>query len=308
MLGYSFQTKGAIMHTLEQLSAFVAVYEQGSYSSAAKILRKSRTTIREHIVAYEDVLGYDLFIIDGRKAVPTEKASLLYYRAKLVDKQNRSLYVQSQSLYDTDVHTINMCYDVITPMSLIAFIECRLAEYNPHLVINWRHRTRERAMEYLLDGTCDIALMPFRGHIYPEKEVTWTSVAKVEMACFARPNSSLAQTLSLKLEDLMLETQYVTENLASLNISFAQIQVAPKLHVVSNSDLLCELLMHNGWAAMPRHYMQPFVERGQLVELKLEEIGDGVTFGLNAFYCHGKQNIDVFHHILDWISQWQESR
>ncbi|SKA60901.1 helix-turn-helix domain-containing protein [Enterovibrio nigricans] len=63
------------MHTIEQLTAFISVYEKGSYSAAAAALGKSRTTVREHVMAYEDTLGYSLFVIEGKKrfllTVPT---------------------------------------------------------------------------------------------------------------------------------------------------------------------------------------------------------------------------------------------
>lgn len=292
------------MHTLEQISAFVAVYEQGSYSNAAKLLGKSRTTVREHVVTYEDLLGYSLFVINGRKAVPTDKANQLYHRAKLVEKQNRSLFVQSQTLYETEVHTINICYDVITPLSLIAYVEDKLLHYNPDIIVNWQHRTRQRAMDLLLSEDCDIAVMPYRGQVIAEKDVTWRSIGAIEVGCFSRPDSPLAQTNTLRIEELMLDTQYITENFATLSPNFATVKVSPKAHMVSNNDLLCELLMNNGWAVMPKHYMKPWIDRGELVELSLEEVGKDVTFGLNAFFCFGKSDIEVFGLILDWMSEW----
>ncbi|OCH41709.1 LysR family transcriptional regulator [Aliivibrio fischeri] len=295
------------MHTLEQVSAFVAVYEHGSYSSAARELKKSRTTVREHVVTYEDLLGYSLFVIEGRKAIPTEKAEQLYHRAKLVEKQNRSLFVQSQALYDSNVHTITIYYDVITPLSLITHIENRVMDYNSDIIINWKHRTRQEAMDKLQEGECDIAIMPYRGQLFAEKEVTWKAIKPIQVGCYASVNSPLALIDDLRLENLMLETQYVTENFATLKLNFASIQVSPKMHTVSNNDLLCELVKQHGWTIMPRHYMTPYVERGELIELNLKELGNNLSFGLNAFYCYGKPDAEVFGLILEWIEEWAEA-
>ncbi len=292
------------MHTLEQVSAFVAVYEHGSYSSAARYLEKSRTTVREHVMAYEDLLGYSLFVIEGRKAVPTEKAKQLYHRAKLVEKQNRSLFVQSQALYESNVHTVTIYYDVITPLNLITHIEKRVMDYNSDIIINWMHRTRQEAIDKLQEGECDIAIMPYRGQLFAEKEVTWKAIKPIQVGCYASVNSPLALIDDLRLENLMLETQYVTENFATLKLNFTSIQVSPKMHTVSNNDLLCELVKQNGWTIMPRHYMTPYVNRGELVELSLKELGNNMSFGLNAFYCYGKLDIEVFGLILEWIEQW----
>lgn len=292
------------MHTLEQVSAFVAVYEQGSYSSAARKLKKSRTTVREHVVAYEDLLGYSLFVIEGRKAIPTERAEHLYHRAKLVEKQNRSLFVQSQALYESNVHTITIYYDVITPLSLITYIEKRVMGYNSDIIINWKHRTRQEAMDKLQEGECDIAIMPYRGQLFAEKEVTWKAIKPIQVGCYAGVNSPLALIDDLKIENLMLDTQYVTENFVTLKLNFTSIQVSPKMHTVSNNDLLCELVKQHGWTIMPRHYMTSYIDRGEVVELKLKELGGNVSFGLNAFYCYGKAEVEVFGLILEWIEEW----
>ncbi|WP_231566507.1 LysR family transcriptional regulator [Vibrio caribbeanicus] len=292
------------VHTLEQISTFVAVFELGSYSHAAKYLGKSRTTVREHVIAYEDLLGYALFEIEGRKAVPTDKAIQLYQRAKLVEKQNRSLFAQSQTLYETDVHTINICYDVITPLDLIAYIEHQLLSYREDLTVNWLHRTREQALELLIQGTCDIAILPNRGKATAEKEVTWRALGNVEVGFYVGSNSPLLQRKALKLEELMLETQYITENFATFNSNFLSVKLSPKVHTVSNSDLLCELVKFNGWTAMPKRYMTPWVEKGELVEIKLNEVEQSLRFGLNAFFCFGKSDIEEFSLILDWMHDW----
>lgn len=290
------------MHTLEQLIAFVAVYEHGSYSNAAKLLQKSRTTIREHIVTYEDLLGYPLFVIEGKKAVPTDRAKQLYFRAQLVEKQNRSLYLQSKTLYKEDIHTINICYDVITPASLICYVENQISNYNPNIIVNWLHRTRQEAMDLLLKGECDLATMPNMGQVYAEKEVTWQGIGAIKIGCYARVDSPLAKKTMLRLEDLMLETQYLTENFANLKVNFISTKVSPRLHIVSNNDLLCELVKYHGWTAMPKHYMQPWIKQGDLVELELNELSKDINFGLNVFYCHGKENIPIFKNILHWLT------
>ncbi|WP_122080813.1 LysR family transcriptional regulator [Vibrio coralliirubri] len=286
------------MHTLEQLSAFIAVYEQGSYSQAAKILNKSRTTVREHVMAYEDMVGYPLFDIQGRKAVPSDQAKQLYPRAKTVERQNRDLYVQSQGLFENDVHTINLVYDVITPLALLTSIESKVQQTFPGVVVNWQHRTRERALKMLDNGEADIAIMPNRSSLYPEQPIAWKSIGDVELACFARSDSPLVREPNLTLNHLRLETQYITENMLTLDIASARI--SPVLHTVSNSDLLCELLKFGGWAVMPKHYMRHLVESGKVVELKLEELGRGGMFGLNVFFSHGKDNHPIFQQIIRW--------
>lgn len=292
------------MHTLEQLNAFIAVYEQGSYSAAAKRLAKSRTTVREHIIAYEDTLGYSLFTIDGRKALPNDKARQLYFHAKVVEKQNRDLHCYSQALFECEVHTINIVHDVIVPLTLMIEIEHKIKVSYSQLAVNWLHRTRAEALTMLQDGRADLALMPDRGMLFPEAEVTWVTLGSLHMKCYAAKDSPLHDAKALDggfatIHHLQNQTQYITENFISMDVAFAK--VSPKLQVVSNNDLLCELIKHDGWAAMPEEYMRSYVKSGQLVEVKLKEMRDSRLISLNVFFPIGKDNHKVYSDTIGWI-------
>ncbi|EGU36970.1 LysR family transcriptional regulator [Vibrio scophthalmi] len=292
------------MHTLEQLNAFIAVYEQGSYSAAAKLLGKSRTTVREHVIAYEDTLGYALFTIDGRKALPNDKARQLYFHAKVVEKQNRELHCYSQALFECEVHTINIVHDVIVPLTLMIEIEHKIKASYSQLAVNWLHRTRPEALAMLQDGRADLALMPDRGMLFPEAEVTWVTLGSLHMKCYAGKDSPLHDAKALDggfatIHHLQNQTQYITENFLSMDVAFAK--VSPKLQVVSNNDLLCELIKHDGWAAMPEEYMHGYVESGQLVEVKLKEMRDSRLISLNVFFPIGKDEQAVYSDTIAWI-------
>ncbi|XDF16554.1 hypothetical protein RJD39_17720 [Vibrio scophthalmi] len=93
--------------------------------------------------------------------------------------------------------------------------------------------------------------------------------------------------------------QPITENFLSMDVAFAK--VSPKLQVVSNNDLLCELIQHDGWAAMPEEYIHSYVESGQLVEVKLKEMRDSRLISLNVFFPIGKDEQAVYSDTIAWI-------
>ncbi|MCY9804158.1 hypothetical protein OTK51_12040 [Vibrio scophthalmi] len=92
---------------------------------------------------------------------------------------------------------------------------------------------------------------------------------------------------------------HITENFLSMDVPFAK--VSPKLLVVSNNDLLCELIKHDGWAAMPEEYMYSYIESGQLVEVKLKEMRDSRLISLNVFFPIGKDDQVVYSDAIAWI-------
>ncbi|EGU32994.1 transcriptional regulator, LysR family protein [Vibrio sp. N418] len=93
--------------------------------------------------------------------------------------------------------------------------------------------------------------------------------------------------------------QPITENFPCMDVPFAK--VSPKLLVVSNNDLLCELIKHDGWAAMPEEYMYSYIESGQLVEVKLKEMRDSRLISLNVFFPIGKDDQVVYSDAIAWI-------
>lgn len=300
------------MHTLEQLNAFIMVYEQGSYSAAAKQLGKSRTTVRELVITYEDTIGYSLFIIDGRKAIPSDKAHQLYFHAKVVDKQNRELHCYSQALFEQEVHTINIVHDVIVPLMLMINIEQKIKITYPHLAINWLHRTRQEALIMLQDGQADLAIMPDRGMLFPEAEITWITLGSLHLKCYAGKNSPLVTSKTsnhyateITIHHLQNETQYITENFFSMNMGFAK--VSPKIQIISNNDLLCELLKYNGWAAMPEAYMKNHLKSGDLVEVNIKEISNSRLISLNVYFKVGKDTQELFKNTINWVVEISSS-
>ncbi|MFA0497240.1 LysR family transcriptional regulator, partial [Vibrio sp. 10N.222.46.A1] len=55
-------------------------------------------------------------------------------------------------------------------------------------------------------------------------------------------------------------------------------------HLVSNNDLLLELVKHDGWAIMSTDLAKPLVQRGELVALQVKQVANHFNFGLTLYY------------------------
>ena len=76
---------------LKQLSYFVAVVEEGSFSAAARKLFMSQPPITTQVKALEEELGCTLLVRGTRAVRPTEEGRLLYDRARLMLEMRRSV-------------------------------------------------------------------------------------------------------------------------------------------------------------------------------------------------------------------------
>ncbi len=276
------------MYTIEQLSAFVAVYDAGSYSQAAKQLKKSRATVRELVLSLEDVFGFELFEIQGRKAVATDRAEKLVIQARAVTRHNFELLAHGKALFDSQIQELNIGYDLLVPSAMITAIETAMLKAYPYITVNWRHRTYNAAIESISRGELDFILSPYRVSSIDDPELDWVSLGSTTLGCFVGKGSALVKRKELRLIDLENEVQYLSENLQQFlgesgNISHQR-------RVVSNHDMLCEMVKQCGWAAMPHHYMAPHLESGDIVEIRSLHIPALYHFDIHVFF---RENFDL---------------
>ncbi|MGF1683154.1 LysR substrate-binding domain-containing protein [Photobacterium minamisatsumaniensis] len=289
------------MHTIDQVLAFVSVFDHGSYSSSAKDLGKSRATIREHIHTYEDILGYELFSIEGKKATPTHNAKRLIKRARLLARQHRSLHDHGLNLFDNAISDITICIDTFTPTQLITETNSYIREKWPEINTHWLIRNREQSLQGLSSGDFDIAILPSHGKIFAVENATWRALGSVKFGVYTGKNSKLAKETNPTLEDLFLDTHILTESQVELGASLDGFRASPNSIVVSNNDLMFELIKNSGWGFMPKSYMDALESSEQIVELNVIEIGKEFSFLLHAFHLHEKDQEEPFSSVINFI-------
>ncbi|MGF1734263.1 LysR family transcriptional regulator [Photobacterium satsumensis] len=289
------------MHTIDQILTFVSVYDHGSYSSAARALGKSRATVREHIHTYEDILGYELFTIEGKKAAPTHNAKRLIKRARLLARQHKSLHEHGLNLFDCSISDITICIDTFTPTALITETNRYIRSNWPQINIHWLSRNREQSLEGLISGHFDIAILPSHGKIFSVENLTWQALGTVDFGIYTRKSSALAKEINPTLEELYSDIHLLTESQVELGASIDGFRASPNSIVVSNNHLMYELLKESGWAFMPKLYVEDLDTCEQIVELDVKEVGREYSFLLNAFHLYEKDQQEPFSSVLDFI-------
>lgn len=290
------------MFTLEQISAFIAVYQQGSYSAAARVLEKDRTTVREHVISLEDNLGLPLFTIVGRSARPTDLAHRLYPRAEILARQAQEFTLTALSAFDHALTTLNIYHDVLLPASMVIQIEQQAAEYFPQLQLNWLHRNRDETLNDLVSGDAHLAIMPNRGKILPEKQIGYRSLGMLPLSIYASKNHPLATQPEVTIRDLQLNKQYISEN--HLRAGIDMMKISPHQHIISNNDVLIALLKHQGWAVLSRIFAEEYVESGDLIELTLTDVVNAHRHGLTLYYPTQLESDPTISQFIDWFTDY----
>ncbi len=290
------------MITLEQMRCFCAVYDQGSYSAAAKKIKKDRSTVREHVTSLEDGLGFELFKIEGRKSLPTEFAASMYHRASLLTRHALEIELGALAFFNQQMTEVSIYHDVLLPAQLVLCITKKFNDTYPSVQLNWLHRNREETMTDIMNGQCQLAIMPHNLRIQPEKQVWYRNLGRIKLAAYASINSDLAKCEFVQIKDLQVEKQFVSEN--HLRAGLEAFKVSPNHHVISNNDLLVELIKQDGWAILSEPFAAPYVEKGELAELAIKELSNDFKYGLSLFFANNADQNKILAELMEWICDY----
>ncbi|USD43397.1 LysR family transcriptional regulator [Vibrio sp. SCSIO 43135] len=292
------------MFTRDQIMSFCAVYEHGSYSAAARVIGRDRSTVREHVTILEDSIGVDLFEIQGRSAVPTNTARQLYPRGVAIARQIEEFEKAAFNSFDQELLTLNIYHDAMIPASLIAHIEKSVRSQYPQTQLNWLHRSRHEAMEDLTNGQAHLALMPIKMMVHPDKEVNFINLGRVPLSVYTGIDNSLGKKQSVRLADLQLDKQYILEN--HHDASLQGVKISPDYSVVSNNDVVIELLKLGGWAALPEELAAPFCQMGTLTKVDSYELASTLNYNICVFFSPSLEHNQIIAHALNETREYSK--
>lgn len=119
-----------------QLTTFISVAENGSFTKAADALNISPTAVMKQINALEERLGITLFLRDNHGLQLTESGKSFLQDAKyLIDYSDRVIE-KAKEIADSDRQpSIRIGTSIMTPAKFLLDVWSELQKFNPHLKI-----------------------------------------------------------------------------------------------------------------------------------------------------------------------------
>ncbi|WP_413112555.1 LysR family transcriptional regulator [Thaumasiovibrio sp. DFM-14] len=239
--------------SLEQLIAFDALAVHGSYSKAAKSLKKDRSTIHQHIQNLEIDLDVSLFSRGPHGSELTENGTQILALAKHILFSAQHLQFFSTSLNKDEVGQFNVYYDSSIPIVILMKAHRMMKNKYPHVQINWFHRELEEVHRSVVtdEASFGITLMAGKGTI-PSKGLDFINLGFFKMAIYAGKETKLGKMKSCTLADLKHETEYILESYLAIQM-FKVIGLSTDRCVISNQDMLLSHVENDGWAMLPEY-------------------------------------------------------
>jgi DNA-binding transcriptional LysR family regulator len=254
--------------TLDQLRAFVAVVEEGSFSAAARKLRRVQSAISASMANLEAQLGVSLF--DRRTKIPrlTETGGVMLGAARRVLAEVDALERLSSSIAGGLEPSVALCVDALFPLSVLLQLCSGFAREFPSVALRLDTQVLSAVTASVLAGTSTLGVVTPPG-VAPGLERK--RIASARMVTVASPKHPLASTKP-RIPTARL-AEFVQIVLFERHEQGVPDQGVLATHTWRVADLHTKhamLVAGLGWGNLPEHLVRDDLRRGRLVVLRLE--------------------------------------
>lgn len=259
--------------TLDQLRAFVAVAEDGSFSAAGRRLSRVQSAVSQSVQSLETGLGVQLFNRTLRTPVLTEAGRTILVQARQVLLEAAALRAQAAALDAGMEPELTLAVDNLFPSPpLLASLKALRAQF-PDLPVTLYTAPIFAAERRLREGMANISLCGHSPGVY--SYLVASPLTEIQMTPVAAPAHPLARhrgKLSKEMLGRHVQLVLTDPSAAADSPSFGVIS-SRVWKFVDISWRREYLLAGFGWCNMPDHLVAPSIEAGDLTALSLEEPG-----------------------------------
>jgi DNA-binding transcriptional LysR family regulator len=145
--------------TLDQLRTFIAAAEQGSFSAAARMLRRAQSVVSQTLANLEGQLGVTLFDRSARYPKLTEDGRALLENARAVADQVDGFKARAKTLREGLEPELSLSIDVMYPMSALIDAVAKFRDTFPHTPLRLFVEALGAVIEPVLQGVCQIGIV-----------------------------------------------------------------------------------------------------------------------------------------------------
>jgi DNA-binding transcriptional LysR family regulator len=259
--------------TLDQLRVFLLVAEQGSFSAAARSLRRAQSAVSYAIANLERVLGVLLFAREGRMPTLTEAGRSLLSETRAIHGQVEQLTARARSMAQGVEPRLALAVDVMFPMSALVEAVGAFREEFPAVSLVLHSEALGGIAQLVLDGTCRIGISSDLPKFPPG--LTRRPLTQVAMIGVTGPTHPLAKIKGpIPRKTMQHHVQLVLSDRSRLTegIDLGVLE-GPTWRLADLGAKHAFLRAGFGWGGMPLHLVAEDLEAGRLVWISPVEWG-----------------------------------
>ncbi|AWH37443.1 LysR family transcriptional regulator [Stenotrophomonas sp. ZAC14D1_NAIMI4_6] len=247
----------------ESLQAFVEAAALGSFSAAARRLRKTQSTVSTAIAHLEADLGVALFDRSARYPQLTEAGREVLGHAQEILAADQRLQQLSVRLAAPVEPRLTVVFSDVYQLDPAQRVLQRFAEAFPEVELEWLDAEGHDVLEIVTSARADLGLLP-RQDRYPDALLAQPLAHHSELAIYVALEHPLARAGTRASQQLARHRQVRL----SAQADHAR-AAAGRVWTASDYLMVMEMAEDGiGWAELPRALVQRY-DRGRLLELRL---------------------------------------
>lgn len=254
----------------DNIELFLAVLDRGSFSAAARSLKRVPSAVSMSIANMEAELGYQLFDRTHREPVPTAMAQALAPHARLIAEQLKQL----------QIHAIELSQGLESKLSLGVASDINsgrllkavkiLSERYPLLNIEVLTAPQDDVLEMLHSGRVSLCLAFGGLNVNSQEQFHAVGVESLVATISPQHPSVQAAGKSLFLEELVNVRQILVAS-RDLPIADQRPRVAEACWQTDSLPMAINMVENGlGWGNFPLSLTSPLLETGKLLRLKFK--------------------------------------
>lgn len=239
------------MFTIEQLQAFVATSEAGSFSAAARQLGKAQSVISQHIINMELDCGVDLFDRSGRyPKLTTQGQELVPYALATLSQLDR-LNNKAAQLFSPSETKLVLAVDEGIPLTGLPQVLKNLELKFPDLQVECLTASSPDIIDLVNTERATTGII--LSDLQTPRNIDFSNLGHIGFDVYVSVDHPLANQKVSHIDELKQHRQLVIRS-KNKYVSGLNQAVSPDIWYADNYFILSELANNGfGWTFLPEH-------------------------------------------------------
>jgi len=295
--------------SLDQLRAFIAAVDEGSFSAGARRLNRAQSAVSELVSNLEAQIGVQLFDRTERYPKLTQAGVLLVADARAVIANINVFKARAKGISGGLEPELSAVIDVLFPIEAVADSASEFRVRFPRTPLRLYVEALGGAYQPVLDGRCSLGVV---GSL-PDAPASMSAepLPAVDMIMVAARTHPLAKlTGVIPKSELAKHVQLVLTDRSELTQGREFGVMSPLTWRLS--DLYAKhsfLLKGLGWGGMPLHAVKQDLKNRQLVKLLIEDLPEqGLALPMFAVYSSAQPPGPAGRWLIERLRQCPSGR
>lgn len=257
--------------TLDQLRTLMAVAETGSFSAAARLLKRAQSVVSYSVANLESQLGLELFERGHRRPVLTEAGRAVLSDARRIGRMVDELRSRAHGLTAGLEAEVGLAVDVMFPTDRLVTVLEAFAGHFPTVALRLRIEALGAVVQLVLDRSCGLGICGPHG--IGLCGIESRPLGATTLIPVAAPSHVLAHLPSpVPISALHDHTQLVLTDRSPLTEGKDFGVMSPRTWQLGDLGAKHALLRAGlGWGSMPELMVREDLCAGRLVRLRLAD-------------------------------------